>query len=72
MDLYFYDGPVMEFDKCIANRWKGMTRATTDNKAIGNLIYQYKKQNGKLPTAKITLPGKLECVPEQELKGVRR
>lgn len=72
MNLYLYDGPVMEFDRCIANRWKGFTYAASESKAFSNLIYQYKKKNGKQPTAKITLPGKLKCVSEVELKGERR
>lgn len=72
MNLYLYDGPVMEFDRCIANKWKGFTYAPSETKAFSNLIYQYKKKNGKAATAKITLPGKLDCVPEQELKGEKR
>ena len=72
MNLYLYEGPVMEFDRCIANKWKDFTYASSERKAISNLVYRYKKKHGKQSTAKITLPGKLECVPEQELKGDRR
>ena len=25
MNQYMYDGPVMEFDTCVANRWHGST-----------------------------------------------
>ena len=25
MNQYMYDGPVMEFDTCVANRWQGST-----------------------------------------------
>lgn len=59
MNQYSYDGPVMEFDRCIANRWKASTYAVSEKKARSNLTYQYKKRNNKLPNTKITLPGQL-------------
>lgn len=62
MQQYMYDGPVMEFDKCISHRWKGNTVAVSEKKAKSNLIYQFKKQNKKIPSSKITLPGKLILV----------
>ena len=59
MKQYLYDGPVMEFDRCVANRWKASTYAVSEKKARSNLTYQYKKKNNKLPNTMITLPGKL-------------
>lgn len=59
MGMYAYDGPVMEFDRCIANNWTGTTYATSEKKAHSNLVYQFKKQNNKLPSAKIKLAGKV-------------
>lgn len=59
MNMYYYEGPVMIFGTCVANNWKSSTCAESENKAKNNLAYQYKKQNGKCPNAKITLPGKL-------------
>lgn len=59
MNQYMYDGPVMEFDICIANRWQGSTYAVSEKKARNNLAYQYKKKNNRTPGAKITLPGKI-------------
>lgn len=59
MNKYSYDGPVMEFDRCIANRWKASTYAVSEKKARSNLTYQYKKKNNKLPNTMITLPGKI-------------
>lgn len=56
---YSYDGPVMEFDKCIDSHWKGETMAPTEAKAKTNLAFQYKKKYGRAPGTKITLPGKL-------------
>lgn len=62
MTLYLYDGPVLEFDKIIANRWKGQTYAVSEAKARSNLAFQFKRETGKVPRSKITLPGKVEGV----------
>ena len=59
MQLYFYDGPVLEFEKIIDNHWSASTRAESEKKARSNLAYQFKKQYGKVPQSKITIPGKL-------------
>ena len=59
MNTYYFSGPVMEFYRCIADKWKGSTRAVSEKKARANLTYQYKVSNGKAPRSKITLPGKL-------------
>lgn len=57
---YTYDGPVMEFDRLLADHWKGETMAPSENKARSNLIYQFKKQNSRIVGTKITLPGKIK------------
>lgn len=62
MNRYAYDGPVMEFERCVSHRWKSTTYAASEKKARSNLAYQFKKQNNKLPNAKIVLPGKLIAV----------
>ena len=62
MYKYSYDGPVKEFDRCIAQRWCGTTYAVTEKKALANLSYQFKKEFGRAASAKITLPGKLNRV----------
>ena len=59
---YTYDGPVMEFDRLIADRWKGETMATSSKKARSNLIYQFKKNNSRIVGAKISLPGTIKMV----------
>ena len=41
---YVYKGPVLEFDKLIAEDWYGETMATSEKKAKSNLIYQFKKK----------------------------
>ena len=56
MNKYFYDGPVMQFDICIADHWKGETMANSKKKAISNLTYQFKKQTNRANYTKITLP----------------
>lgn len=59
MKTYFYNGPVMEFDRVIINQWKGTTEAETDSKARNNLAFRFKQQYKKMPNTKITLPGKM-------------
>ena len=59
MTLYSYNGPVLEFNRVVANNWKAQTCATSEAKARVNLAYQFKKINGKVPCTKITLPGKI-------------
>lgn len=59
MTLYSYCGPVMAFDKVIANRWSGQTYAVSESKARSNLAFQFKKESGRVPRTNITLPGKI-------------
>lgn len=59
MALYSYDGVVLEFDKIVANHWKGQTYAVSEAKARSNLVFQFKKETGRVPRTKITLPGKI-------------
>ena len=62
MNRYSYDGPVMEFDTCVANSWKASTYAVSEKKAKNNLAYQFKKKNNKIPNTQISLPGNLVLV----------
>ena len=62
MNLYSYDGPVMEFDICVNSHWKGSTYAPSESKARSNLTYQYKKEKHKSPATKIRLTGKLKII----------
>lgn len=62
MKQYIYDGPVMEFERCIASHWKGVTYAETEKKARSNLAYQFKKKNNRVPATRIALPGKVTAV----------
>lgn len=59
MALYSYEGPVLEFNRIVANRWKAQTCANSEAKARANLAYQFNRENGKVPRTKITLPGKI-------------
>lgn len=59
MNKYAYSGPVMNFDRCIDDRWKGETMAISEKKARSNLTFQYKKQNGYEAGANIKLPGEI-------------
>lgn len=62
MNRYCYNGPVMEFGTLVANNWTGETMATSEKKAKSNLAYQYKKKNNRIPSTKITLPGKIVMI----------
>lgn len=66
MDQYSYTGPVMEFDRVIADNWSGKTWAPSEKKARSNLTYQFKKQFNKVASTKITLPGKIMRVGQEE------
>jgi len=66
MRKYSYDGPVMEFDRCIANRWQGTTYAVSPSKARSNLTFQFKNETKRTATSRITLPGKIVVVEEKE------
>lgn len=59
MNQYLYDGPVMMFDRCVAEHWHGCTYAVSEKKAKSNLIYQFKKSNNRMPNTKVSLPGKI-------------
>lgn len=67
MNQYFYDGPVMEFDRCIASRWKASTYAVSESKARTNLAFRFKKDNRRLPNSKISLPGKIIMSDRKEV-----
>lgn len=62
MAKYVYEGPVMEFDRCVVDKWKGETVAPSESKARNNLAYQYKKQNNRIAGTRVTLPGKIKMI----------
>lgn len=59
---FVYDGPVMEFDRCIASNWHAETSAVSEDKAKSNLTYQFKRSNNRIAGTRITLPGKVKMV----------
>ena len=58
-ERYAYDGPVMIFDKCVADHWRAETAAPSESKAKNNLTYQAKKACNLQPGTRVTLPGKI-------------
>ena len=62
MDKYAYSGPIVVFDKCVSNNWKGETWADSQAKAMSNLAYQAKKACNILPGSRVTLPGELKII----------
>lgn len=66
MQLYFYEGPVLEFERIVDERWRSTTRAESEKKARNNLAYQFKMQTGRAPRSKISIPGKLIIIEGDE------
>lgn len=56
---YYYNGPVLEFGKLVADHWKGETVASSERKAKSNLAYTYKHRYNRPLGAKVELPGDL-------------
>ena len=46
--------------------WKAYTHASSEKKALTNLTHQFKQAYGFMPSAKITLPGKIELIEGKE------
>ena len=59
---YVYDGPVLIFDKLVADHWKGETIAPSESKARSNLVYQAKTKLKLVTGTKVTLPGKIKMI----------
>lgn len=59
---YQYDGPVLYFDKLVADHWKGETMAPSEQKARSNLTYQAKNQMKLIAGTNVKLPGKIKMV----------
>lgn len=53
--LFRYTGPVMQFGHCIGKVQGLKTYAPTEKKALSNIAFNYKKQHGLLPSARIEL-----------------
>lgn len=66
MKTYHYNGPVLEFERIVADRWNATTRAESEKKARSNLAYQFKMETGRAARSKIIIPGKLTI--DEELK----
>lgn len=59
---YSYNGPVLEFGRCVADHYKASTYATSEAKARSNIAYRYKQETGKIARTQIKLPGKLVVI----------
>ena len=63
MPKYIYEGPVTSFRTCICNKWVAETVGPTPSKAKNNLTYRFKKENNRLPSTRLELPGEIkECM----------
>lgn len=63
---YMYVGPVEEFGRCVAHNWTATTYAPSEKKARSNFIFQFKQATGRIPSTKITLPGKVVVAEGKE------
>lgn len=59
---YEYDGPVMDFNRLLVERWHAETTAVSAGKARSNLAYRFKRENNRGSDARVTLPGKIKMV----------
>ena len=55
---YEYTGCVTSFNKIISNKWQGETHAVSPKKALINLSFRFKKENGLGINSKIELDKK--------------
>lgn len=55
MSKYHYCGPVMLSDERIEQSWNGETWAESPDKAISELLLEFKKSRRKIPDAQFTL-----------------
>jgi len=60
--IYIYEGPVMEFGRCVQNTWTGKTVAVSEKKARSNFAYQWKMQNNKMENSRVELPGEIRTI----------
>lgn len=67
MKKYVYKGPVLVFDKCVTPHWEASTCAVSPRKALSNLMHRFKQDHGKTTNTKVSLPGKLIVVEEEEV-----
>lgn len=56
--LYRYQGPVLRFNKLVAQNWTGETYATSEKQASNNLAYRFKLAMGLKGSTCIKLAGK--------------
>ena len=66
MKQYVYKGPVLVFDKCVTNHWEASTYAVSPSKARSNLMHRFKNDHNKATNTKVSLPGKLIVVEEED------
>ena len=56
---YYYDGPIISFERVIKDRWCAETYAVSPKKAMSNFQYQAKLTTGRVVNYNISLPGKI-------------
>ena len=57
MQKYTFVGSVTKFDILLCSKWEASTYAPTKEKAISNLKYRFKKENGIAYSVPVQLVG---------------
>lgn len=57
MAVYQYRGPVYRFGKMVCEYWEAVTTAVSIKKALNNLKFRYRQQNGYSNSTVVELPG---------------
>lgn len=60
--IYTYNGSVKVFDDIVSSNWKGKTIAPSEAKARSNLIFQWKREHGRVAATRVTLPGEINRI----------
>ena len=69
MPKYVYEGPVLEFEHLLTDKWRAETLAPTKRKAISNLQYQFKKNNNRLPNSRLLFRVSFVWLVKEDING---
>jgi hypothetical protein len=59
---YVYEGAVYARDSLVSERWKAVTWASSESKAISNLKYRFRNDYYYEPCVPLSLPGSLTVI----------
>lgn len=62
---YRYSGPVMHYNVVVASNWTRETMAESENKAIANFAYRFRKECGLVATYNVRLPNSPQLISNE-------